>query len=70
MRGTPGLQQLRMARSPARPESAAPELAILTNPAALHALKRAQLLVLCKQHGVKGSGKVRRTELNVYMAPR
>ncbi|BGP58426.1 hypothetical protein JCM8202v2_006095 [Rhodotorula sphaerocarpa] len=46
-----------MARSPARPESAAPELAILTNPAALHALKRAQLLALCKQHGVKGSGK-------------
>ncbi|GAA5982589.1 hypothetical protein JCM10908_006708 [Rhodotorula pacifica] len=35
----------------------APELAILSNEAALHSLKRPQLLALCKQHGIKGSGK-------------
>ncbi|GAA5879183.1 hypothetical protein JCM3774_002103 [Rhodotorula dairenensis] len=35
----------------------APELAILSNEAALHSLKRPQLLALCKQNGLKGSGK-------------
>jgi hypothetical protein len=40
------------------PAQAIPELAILSNAAALHSLKRPQLVALCKQHGLKGSGKV------------
>ncbi|GAA5962710.1 hypothetical protein JCM8115_005931 [Rhodotorula mucilaginosa] len=39
------------------PAQAIPELAILSNAAALHSLKRPQLVALCKQHGLKGSGK-------------
>ncbi|KWU45175.1 hypothetical protein RHOSPDRAFT_33116 [Rhodotorula sp. JG-1b] len=39
------------------PDQATPELAILSNAAALHSLKRPQLVALCKQHGLKGSGK-------------
>ncbi|BGP43822.1 hypothetical protein JCM10449v2_007879 [Rhodotorula kratochvilovae] len=34
-----------------------PEEQILTNAAALHSLKRPQLLALCKQFGLKGAGK-------------
>ncbi|GAA6015990.1 hypothetical protein JCM10207_006830 [Rhodosporidiobolus poonsookiae] len=34
-----------------------PEVLILTNSAALHSLRRPQLLSLCKEHGLKGSGK-------------
>ncbi|GJN94144.1 hypothetical protein Rhopal_007218-T1 [Rhodotorula paludigena] len=34
-----------------------PSEAILSNDAALHSLKRQQLLALCKQYGLKGSGK-------------
>ncbi|GAA5997620.1 SAP domain-containing protein [Rhodotorula paludigena] len=34
-----------------------PSEAILSNDAALHSLKRQQLLALCKQFGLKGSGK-------------
>ncbi|BGP35732.1 hypothetical protein JCM10296v2_007584 [Rhodotorula toruloides] len=38
-------------------EATAPELAILSNDAALHALKRPQLVSLAKEFGVKASGK-------------
>jgi len=36
-----------------------PEVAILHNDAALHSLKRVQLLQLVRRFGLKGSGKVR-----------
>lgn len=39
--------------------SDSPEVAILQNDAALHSLKRPQLLALTKRFGLKGSGKVR-----------
>lgn len=39
-------------------EETAPEIAILSNEAALHALKRPQLVSLAKQFGIKASGKV------------
>lgn len=35
-----------------------PTTAILTDSPALHSLKRPQLLALCKQHNLKGNGKV------------
>ncbi|GAA5882936.1 hypothetical protein JCM16303_006661 [Sporobolomyces ruberrimus] len=43
--------------TPSRDSVGSPELAILSNSPALHALKRQQLVQLAKQYGLKASGK-------------